>query len=106
MTTQTFDQAQKKSILSRYGNVTVIGAGAIGLSWAGLFLANGLSVTVNDPRTDVEEATLKGIAEISPTLKALGYDVSTITDNLYFESDLNKAVKDADLIQENGPENV
>jgi ketoreductase RED1 len=84
----------------------VIGAGAIGLSWTALFLANGLKVTINDPRTDVEEATLTGLEEVIPTLKALGYDVSTITDNLYFESDLNKAVKDADLIQENGPENV
>jgi len=106
MKTQTFDQSQRESVLSRYQNVTVIGAGAIGLSWTGLFLANGLRVTVNDPRTDVEEATLKGIAEISPTLKALGYDVSTLTSNLSFESDLAKAVKDADLVQENGPENV
>ena len=79
---------------------------AIGLSWTALFLANGLKVTVNDPRADLEEATLKGLEEIIPTLKALGYDVSTITDKLYFESDLNKAYKDADLIQENGPENL
>ena len=106
MTTQTFDQSQKKSILSQYQNVTVIGAGAIGLSWAALFLANGLKVTINDPRTDVEEASLKGLKEIVPTLKALGYDISTIMGNLFFESDLSKAVKDADLIQENGPENV
>jgi ketoreductase RED1 len=106
MKTQTFDQFQKKSVLSSYQNVTVIGAGAIGLSWAALFLANGLKVTINDPRADVEEATLKGIDEISPTLKALGYDVRILTSKLYFEKDLNKAVKDADLIQENGPENV
>jgi len=104
MTTQTFDQ--KKSILSQFQNVTVIGAGAIGLSWTGLFLANGLKVTVNDPRPDVGETTLKGIEEIIPTLKALGYDVTNLTKNLYFEHDLNKAIKDADLIQENGPENV
>lgn len=106
MATQTFDQSQKKSVLSKYQNVTVIGAGAIGLSWTGLFLANGLKVTVNDPRTDIKEATLKGIEEITSTLKALGYDISTLTNNLYFEHDLTKAVKDADLIQENGPENV
>ena len=87
-------------------NITVIGAGAIGLSWAALFLANGLKVTVNDPRTDVKEATLKGLDEISPTLKALGYDVSALTHSLFFESDLATAIKDADLIQENGPENV
>ena len=106
MTIQTFDQSQKKSILSKYENVTVIGAGAIGLSWTALFLANGLRVTINDPRTDVEEASLTGLKEIIPTLKTLGYDVTTITNNLFFDSDLSKAVKDADLIQENGPENV
>jgi ketoreductase RED1 len=105
MTTQTFDQSQTKSVLSRYQNVTVIGAGAIGLSWTGLFLANGLQVTVNDPREDVEETTLKGIMEIVPTLKALGYDVNNLTSKLHFEHDLNKAIKDADLVQENGPEN-
>jgi ketoreductase RED1 len=53
MTTQTFDQFQKQSVLAPYQKVTVIGAGAIGLSWTALFLANGLKVTVNDPRTDV-----------------------------------------------------
>jgi len=100
------DQSQKKSILSRYQKVTVIGAGAIGLSWTALFLANGLPVTVNDPRPDIKEASLKGLEEITPTLIALGYDVSTLTNNLYFEKDINMAVKDADLVQENGPENL
>lgn len=106
MTTQTLNPIQKKAILSRYQNVTVIGAGAIGLSWTALFLANDLTVTVNDPRADIQEATLKGINEIRPTLVALGYDVSTLTGKLYFESDLAKAIKGADLVQENGPENL
>jgi ketoreductase RED1 len=106
MTTHPFDQSQKEAVLSRYPNVTVIGAGAIGLSWTALFLANKLKVTVNDPRTDIKEATLKGLEDISPTLKALGYDVSALTTKLYFERDLAKAVKEADLIQENGPEDV
>jgi ketoreductase RED1 len=87
-------------------NVTVIGAGAIGLSWTALFLANGLQVTINDPRADVEEASLKGIEEIKPTLKALGYEISSLTSKLNFEKDLAKAVQDADIIQENGPENL
>src|SRR5712672_4549160 len=87
-------------------NITVIGAGVNGISWTALFLANGLRVTVNDPRPDLEEATLKGIEEIGPSLEALGYDTRSLTKNLRFEKDLNKAVKEADLIQENGPENV
>jgi len=106
MITEIFDELKKRSVLSSYKNVTVIGAGAIGLSWTALFLANGLKVIINDPRTDVEEASLKGLKEIVPTLSALGYDVTGITNNLFFESDLGKAVKDADLVQENGPENL
>ena len=66
MTTKSnFDPKIKK--------VTIIGAGTIGISWTGLFLANGLNVTVTDIRPDLEEATRKGIDEIIPTLKGLGF---------------------------------
>jgi len=106
MATQSSDSTKKKTALDRYEKVTVIGAGAIGLSWIGLFLANNLKVTVNDPRPDLEEATLKNLDEITPSLKALGYEVDDFTKNLSLEKDINKAVKDADLIQENGPENI
>jgi ketoreductase RED1 len=87
-------------------NVTVIGAGAIGISWTALFLANGLNVTVTDPRPDLEESTLSGLNEMAPGLKTLGYDTENLTANLSFEKDMLKAVADADIIQENGPENV
>jgi ketoreductase RED1 len=87
-------------------NVTVIGAGAIGLSWTALFLANGLKVTVNDPRPDLEEATLKEIESVKPTLQALGYNTNGLEKNLSFEKDLAKAIRNADVIQENGPENI
>ncbi|HEX9513479.1 MAG TPA: 3-hydroxyacyl-CoA dehydrogenase NAD-binding domain-containing protein [Puia sp.] len=97
---------EKKEITEKYPQVTVIGAGTIGISWAALFLANGLKVAVNDPRPDLEEATLKGIGEMSHTLKSLGYDDKEITKNLSFEKDLDRAVKGADIIQENGPENI
>ncbi len=86
--------------------ITVIGAGAIGLSWTALFLANRWKVTINDPRADIRETTLEGLNLIKPSLAALGYDVSTLTNALSFEADLEKAVKDADIIQENGPENI
>jgi 3-hydroxyacyl-CoA dehydrogenase len=86
--------------------ITVIGAGAIGLSWTGLFLANGWQVTINDPREDIKAAALEGLARIKPSLAALGYSVSNFEKRLSFEPDLEKAVKDADIIQENGPENL
>jgi ketoreductase RED1 len=90
----------------QHATVTIIGAGVIGISWAGLFLANGLKVTMNDPRPDLEDSTLKGLEEIKPSLKSLGYDTESLTDNLLFEKDLEKALADADYIQENGPENT
>jgi ketoreductase RED1 len=96
MTTKTFS----------IKNATVIGGGAIGLSWAALFLANGLNVTINDPRADIEETVLEGLEVIKPTLLALGYDKKNLSARLYFESDLKKSVADADIVQENGPENI
>jgi len=86
--------------------VTVIGAGAIGLSWTALFLANGLSVTINDPRPDIEKTASEGLDQISATLKALGYEITDLKGDLSFEADLEAAVKDADIIQENAPESI
>jgi ketoreductase RED1 len=86
--------------------ITVIGAGAIGLSWTGLFLANGWQVTINDPREDIKAAALAGLSQIKPSLEALGYSGSNFVKRLSFEADLEKAVKDADFIQENGPESL
>jgi len=87
-------------------NATIIGAGAIGLSWTALFLANGLKVTINDPRPDIEQTAITGIKEVIPGLNSLGYDMENFANNLYFEKDVHKAVATADIIQENGPENV
>jgi ketoreductase RED1 len=106
MTNQSSHALEKKAASASQLNVAVIGAGAIGISWAGLFLANGLKVTVNDPRPDLEDATLKGLEEISLSLIALGYNIESLTKNLFFEKDVNKAVQNADVIQENGPENI
>jgi ketoreductase RED1 len=87
-------------------NITVIGAGAIGLSWTALFLANGWKVTINDPRPDIKTAVQEGLELIKPSLAAMGYSVSDLFMGLSFEADLEKAVKNADFVQENGPESI
>ncbi|MFJ9350025.1 3-hydroxyacyl-CoA dehydrogenase NAD-binding domain-containing protein [Streptomyces sp. NPDC101237] len=87
-------------------NVTVVGAGVIGASWTALFLARGLSVTVSDPQPGVDEAVRTYVAQTAPALKALGLDTSSLTARLSFEPDLATAVRDADLVQENGPERL
>ncbi|MYT33710.1 MULTISPECIES: 3-hydroxyacyl-CoA dehydrogenase NAD-binding domain-containing protein [unclassified Streptomyces] len=89
-----------------YRRATVIGGGVIGISWAGLFLAHGLDVTVTDPRPDVQEQVLTGLAEIAPALAELGLPTGDLTARLRFEADLATAVADADVVQENGPERL
>lgn len=86
--------------------VTVVGAGVIGASWAALFLARGLSVTVSDPQPDVQEAVYAHVAGAAPALTALGLDTTDLTARLTFEPDLATAVRQADLVQENGPERL
>jgi ketoreductase RED1 len=93
-------------VLGRYSRVAVIGAGVIGASWTAVFLAHGLNVVVNDPREDVEGAVADYIRKASPTLKALGLPTENLNKNLHFEADLERAVTDIDVVQENGPERV
>jgi len=93
------------AVLNRYRNTCVIGAGVIGASWTALFLAHGLNVVVNDPQPNIEDVVRTMLAKAAPTLKALGLPHEGLEKNLRFEADLERAVADVDLIQENGPEN-
>ena len=84
--------------------VTVVGAGVVGLSWTGLFLANGLTVTICDPRPDIRLTALGSLENIQWSLRSLGYRIEKFTQRLRFESRLYKAVADADIIQESIPD--
>lgn len=86
--------------------VCVIGAGVIGTSWTGLFLAHGLRVVVNDPRPDAENVVRTGLAEMASSLRALGLPSEGLDRELTFEADLHRAVSDAWVVQENGPERL
>src|SRR5277367_2137770 len=90
-----------------YSNATVVGGSVIGISWAGLFLAHGLRVTISDPLPDIESLVRAGLGEVAPTLASLGLpteDLTQVTGALRFEGDLASAVAGADVVQENGPE--
>lgn len=97
------DQKSSSNVSGR--TVTIVGGGVIGASWAALFLANGMRVTVNDPMPGIDEKVIAYIEEAKPSLSGLGY-AGFGTENLSFESDLAKAVADADYVQENGPERL
>lgn len=85
--------------------MTVVGGGVIGASWAALFLANGLRVTINDPAPDVIERVHTYCEDAMPSLLALGYADFDVND-IIFEPDLAKALAGADYVQENGPERL
>ncbi|GAU65916.1 putative 3-hydroxybutyryl-CoA dehydrogenase [Streptomyces sp. NBRC 110611] len=90
--------------LDSYRRAAIIGGGVIGISWAGLFLARGIDVVINDPRPDIEGLVLAGLDEITPALAALGLPTENLAGRLSFEADLATAVAGVDIVQENGPE--
>ena len=89
-------------------NITVIGAGLIGASWTALFLAHGHRVCVHDVAPGFEARVRMELTRIKPTLLALGLtlDDDHHKDRLSFEPDLAKAVRNADFVQECGPERI
>ncbi|GAA4841618.1 3-hydroxyacyl-CoA dehydrogenase NAD-binding domain-containing protein [Garicola koreensis] len=71
----------------------VIGAGTIGLSWARLFASCGSTVTVFDPREDLQDA-----------LAAAARDAGLPEEALSRAESIEAAVAEADFVQESGPE--
>jgi ketoreductase RED1 len=100
------ENAATSQVLARYSEVAVVGAGLIGLSWAALFLANGLRVRVHDPRPGLEQAVHEALASASPALRQLGYSTTGFEQRLRIESDLEAATRGANLVQESGPEQI
>ena len=86
--------------------VAIIGTGVIGASWASLFLARGLQVVATDVAPNAEAALKRFVESAWPALKKLGLSPGAAQSKLIFTADLASAVKDADLVQENGPERI
>lgn len=95
-----------QTTLNRYPKAAVLGAGVIGTSWTALFLAHGIEVIVSDPRQDAEDEVREQLADIAPALAALGTPLPPGLPGLRFEPDTERAVADAALVQENGPERL
>lgn len=86
--------------------VAIIGTGVIGASWAALFLAMGLDVVATDVAPGAEEALKHFVSAAWPALQRLGLASGASQSRLSFTTNLVDAVKDADLVQENGPEKI
>ena len=86
--------------------VAIIGTGVIGASWASLFLAKGLDVVATDVAPGAEVALRHFVSTAWPALQRLGLAPGASQDRLSFTASLADAVKDTDLVQENGPEKI
>jgi 3-hydroxyacyl-CoA dehydrogenase len=86
--------------------VAIIGTGVIGASWTALFLAKGLKVVATDVAPNAEAALKQFVKEAWPALERLGLSPGASQSNVTFTADLRAAVKDAELVQENGPERI
>ena len=85
--------------------IAIIGTGVIGSGWTLRLLAKKKEVYVFDSNLKQEKFLLDEIKRTTKSLKNF-YKTSTIsTKKLFFKKSIKEAVKDADLIQESGPEN-
>jgi ketoreductase RED1 len=91
---------------SEFRTAAVIGAGTIGLSWTALFAAHGMTVKVSDPRPDLAAVIATALAQYTPHLAAQGLDVEGLARRVQVAADATEAARDADVVQENGPENL
>src|ERR1700675_3006549 len=84
--------------------IAIVGAGVIGASWAAEYLARGFDVIVTDPGPNAEANLRKYIDEAWKDLTNVGLSKGASRDRLSFTADMSKALSQADLVQENGPE--
>lgn len=86
--------------------VAVLGAGTIGASWIAWFLSRGMSVAVWDPNPAAEAYVRRFVADAWPTMQRLGTAKDASPDAWRFIATSQEAVRDAQFVQENGPERL
>ncbi|MCX2729770.1 3-hydroxyacyl-CoA dehydrogenase NAD-binding domain-containing protein [Saccharopolyspora sp. NFXS83] len=88
----------------QWTTVAVVGAGTIGLSWAALLAARGLRVRLTDPREDLAQVLTEAIPALSAGIP--GTTPADLLSRIEVVPSLPEAVRDVDLVQENGPERL
>ena len=88
--------------------VAIIGAGTIGLSIAAFHVSSSNIVTIYDTRPDLEEYVRISLPPLlaSSNPNVMSQSSSDVPTNVRVTSNLEEAVKDADIIQESCPESV
>ncbi|WP_426504589.1 3-hydroxyacyl-CoA dehydrogenase NAD-binding domain-containing protein [Dactylosporangium sp. McL0621] len=82
----------------------VIGTGVIGTGWVTTLLARRVAVTAYDPAPGSAERLRAAVRANWPTMRLLGAGDEPDLELLRVTDDPVTAVRDADLVQENGPE--
>ena len=85
--------------------IAVIGTGVIGTGWIIRFLFNKKKIKVFDPSKTQKKFLLNEIKRTSKTLERFYSKRINLEKQLFFCDSVQEAVKNADLIQENAPEN-
>ena len=86
-------------------NIAVIGTGVIGAGWIIRFLFNQKTISVYDPQLKQKKFLENEIKRAKPILKKIYKKNINLSKQLKFCKSVQEAVKNADLIQENAPEN-
>ncbi len=84
--------------------IAIVGTGVIGASWAAQYLARGFDVIATDPAPSAEANLRKYVDEAWDALTTIGLSGGAARDRLTFTTNMNEALSQADLVQENGPE--
>lgn len=94
--------------MSKIQNVTCIGAGTIGSSWAAYFLMHGLNVIVQDlyeKQLDISKGKIIKILKDCIKLEIITTsEAEEAMNHVSFTTDMKKAVKHAEFIQESALE--
>jgi 3-hydroxyacyl-CoA dehydrogenase len=84
--------------------IAIVGTGVIGASWAAYYLARGFEVVATDPGPQAEANLRQYVDDAWPLLTQVGLSPGASRDRLTFSPDMNRALAQADWVQENAPE--
>src|ERR1700741_4479406 len=82
--------------------IAIVGTGVIGASWAAQYLARGFDVVATDPAPNAEANLRQYVADAWKVLTKIGLTAGASQTRLSFTKDMNQALSNADLVQENG----
>ncbi|MGV8873100.1 MAG: 3-hydroxyacyl-CoA dehydrogenase NAD-binding domain-containing protein [Rhodococcus sp. (in: high G+C Gram-positive bacteria)] len=86
--------------------VAVVGTGVIGAAWAACFLAAGLDVVATDPAEGAQERLRDSLERTLDIATELSGRTAAQRGTLTFVGSTAEACRDADFVQESGPERL